>query len=132
MKINLVGKNGDITDELRNYAYKKLENLEKVLSSVKQDGGEVSVNFELGRSSEHHKSGDVFHSDCHININGKDFYASSDKEDLHQAIDEIKDSLYEDIRRYKGRNDTLFIRGARSIKKMLKGLSKRNPWTAKY
>jgi hypothetical protein len=32
----------------------------------------------------------------------------------------------------KDRNQTLFKRGATSVKKMMKGLSKRNPFTAKY
>ncbi len=132
MKINLLGKNIELTDALKDYAEKKVGDLEKFISSMETSDGEVVVSFELGRSTEHHKSGSVFHSDCHITINGKDFYAESDKEDLYQAIDEIKENLYEDIRRYKERRNTLFIRGARSVKKMLKGLSKRNPFTSKY
>jgi len=132
MQINLKGKNIELTEQIKDYALKRVTNLEKLLSSMETEKGEINVYFELGRSTEHHKSGLVFHSDCHININGKEFYAESDKEDIYQAIDEIKDSLYEDIRRNKERRSTLFIRGARSVKKMLKGLSRRNPFTSKY
>ena len=32
---------------------------------------------------------------------------------------------------FKNRRDTLFLRGARSVKKMIKGLSNRNPFTSK-
>jgi putative sigma-54 modulation protein len=132
MKINLQGKNIEITSAIHDYVIKRVTNLEKLLSTIEAGGGEVMVNFEVGKSTKHHKSGVVFHSDCLINIDGKKFYASSDKEDLYQTIDEIKESLYEEIRRFKDRKQTLFRRGASSLKKMLKGLSKRNPFTSKY
>jgi len=132
MKINLQGKNFELTPAIKDYVQKRVTNLEKLLSTIETKGGEIMVNFEVGKSTKHHKSGVVFHSDCLININGKKFYSSSDKEDLYQAIDEIKESLYEEIRRFKDRKQTLFRRGASSVKKMLKGLSKRNPFTSKY
>ena len=66
-----------------------------------------------------------------IKIDGKDFYGSADKEDLYEAIDAIKDSLYNELNKNKDRSQTLLYRGARSIKKMMKGLSRRNPFTAK-
>lgn len=132
MKINLQGKNFELTPTITDYVQKKVTNLEKLLSTIEKDGGEVMINFEVGKSTKHHKAGEVFHSDCLININGKKFYSSSDKEDIYQAVDEIKESLYEEIRRFKDRKQTLFRRGASSIKKMLKGLSKRNPFTSKY
>ena len=132
IKINLQGKNFELTPAIKDYVLKRVTNLEKLLSSIEEGKGEIMINFEVGKSTKHHKSGIVFHSDCLININGKKFYYGSDKEDLYQAIDEVKENLYEEIRRYKDRKQTLFRRGASSIKKMLKGLSKRNPFTSKY
>ncbi len=132
MQINLKGKNIDITETIHDYVQKRVTNLEKLLSTIEAGGGEVMVNFEVGKSTKHHKGGEVFHSDCLINIDGKKFYASSDKEDLYQAIDEIRETLFREIRKNKDRKQTLFRRGASSVKKMLKGLSKRNPFTSKY
>ena len=132
MKINLQGKNMELTEAIKDYVLKRVTNLEKLLSTIETRGGEVMVNFEVGKSTKHHKSGVVFHADCLININGKKFYSSSDKEDLYQTIDEIKESLFNEIRKNKDRRQTLFKRGAASVKKMMKGLSKRNPFTSKY
>ena len=132
MKINLQGKNMELTEAIKDYVLKRVTNLEKLLSTIETRGGEVMVNFEVGKSTKHHKSGVVFHADCLININGKKFYSSSDEEDLYQAIDEIKESLFNEIRKNKDRRQTLFKRGAASVKKMMKGLSKRNPFTSKY
>ena len=103
-----------------------------MLSGIEAKEGRVMVNFEVSKSTNHHKSGDIFHADCLIKIDGKEFYFSADKEDLYQAIDAVKDSLYHEINKNKDRRQTLLKRGAASVKKMLKGLSKRNPFTSKY
>ena len=132
MQINLLGKNIELTEAIKDYVSKRVTNLEKLLSNIEKGGGEVKVNFEVGKSTKHHKSGVVFHTDCLIKINGKEFYGSADKEDLYQAIDALKDSLYNEINKNKDRTQTLFKRGSSSVKKMLKGLSKRNHFTSKY
>ncbi len=132
MTINLIGKNFELTEPIKDHIIKRINNLEKLLSSIEEEGGEVFASFEVGKSTRHHKQGEVFHADCLITIDGKKFYAESDKEDLYQTIDEIKEVLFREIMKHKDREQTLFRRGAKSIKKMMKGLSKRNPWTSKY
>lgn len=132
MQINLQGKNIELTEAIKEYVLKRVTNLEKLLSGIEAKGGEVNVKFEVAKTTNHHKSGDIFHADCLIKIDGKEFYGSADKEDLYQAVDAIKDSLYNEINKNKDRAQTLFKRGAASVKKMMKGLSKRNPFTSKY
>lgn len=131
MQINLLGKNIELTETIKDYVLKRITHLEKLLSGIEAKGGEVNVNFEVGKSTNHHKGGEVFHADCLIRINGKEFYSSSDQEDLYVAIDEVKETLFNDIQKNKDRKQTLFKRGASSVKKMMKGLSKRNPFTSK-
>ncbi len=132
MQINLQGKNIELTDPIKDYVLKRVTNLEKLLSSIKTERSEVSVRFEVGKTSNHHKSGEVFHANCLIKIDGKEFYSSAEEEDLYQAIDSVKETLFNEIGKNKDRRQTLFKRGAISVKKMLKGLSKRNPFTSKY
>lgn len=132
MQINLQSKNIELTDEIREYALKRVTNLDKLLSHHEEAGGEVKAQMEISRSTNHHKAGDVFHADCTINIDGKRFYGASDNEDLFSAIDTVKEKLYSEIDKDKKRTQTLMKRGAASVKKMLKGLSKRNPFTSKY
>lgn len=132
MQINLQGKNIELTDAIKDYVLKRVTNLEKLLEKIENGEGEAKARFEVSRTTNHHRSGDVFHATGHITVNGKDFYSGVDGEDLHQAIDEVKENLFNEISREKDRKQTLFRRGAKSVKKMLKGLSKRNPFTAKY
>ena len=132
MQINLQGKNIELTESVKDYVFKKVTNLEKLLSNIETKKGEARVNFEVTRTTNHHKAGDIFHADCIINIAGEKFYGSSDHEDLYSAIDEVKEKLFSEIGKTKDRRQTLYKRGASSVKKMLKGLSKRNPFTSKY
>ena len=132
MQINLQSKNMELTEAIHDYVLKRITNLEKLLTGIEKRQGKVLVSFEVSKSTNRHKSGEIFHADCLVNIDGKEFYSSADKEDLYEAIDAIKNSLYHEINKNKDRTQTLFHRGARSVKKMLKGLSKRNPFTSKY
>ena len=67
-----------------------------------------------------------------LKFDGKEFYASADKEDLYEAIDAVKDTLFKEMNRSKNKKRVLKTRGARSVKKMMKGLSKRDPRTGTY
>ncbi len=132
MQINLQGKNMELTEAIKDYILKRVTNLGKLLAGLEKKGGEAMVNFEVVKTTNHHKAGEIFHAACRINIDGRKFYSESDHEDLYGAIDEVKDSLFNEIEKNKDRKQTLFRRGAHSVKKMLKGLSKRNPFTSKY
>lgn len=132
MKINLLSKNIEITPAIRDYVEKRVTNLEKVLTKIEEKGGEIIVSFEVSKSTNHHKSGAHLHADCLINIDGEKFYSSADEEDLYRAIDVVKDSIFREINKSKDRKQTLYKRGALSVKKMMKGLTKRNPFTSKY
>ena len=122
----------ELTPPIKDYVLKKITNLEKLLWRIEVGKSEAMVYFEVARSTKHHKSGEIFHADCLINISGEEFYSSADTKDLYTAIDTVRENLFNEIQKHKDRKQTLFKRGAASIKKMLKGLSKRNPFTAKY
>ena len=132
MQINLQGKNIELTPAIKDYVLKRVTNLEKLLAKIEAVKGEARVHFEVEKTTNHHKSGEIFRADCSININGEDFYAGVEKEDLYAAIDAVRDDLFNKIEKNKDRKQTLFRRGAASVKKMMKGLSKRNPFTSKY
>jgi putative sigma-54 modulation protein len=132
MQINLQSKNIELTEAIKDYVLKRVTNLEKLLSNIETKKGEAKVKFEVTKTTNHHKAGEIFHADCIISVAGKKYYGSSDNEDLYSAIDEVKNTLFNDIQKNKDRRQTLYKRGALSVKKMLKGLSSRNPFTSKY
>jgi putative sigma-54 modulation protein len=132
MQINLQGKNMELTEAIKDYVLKRVTNLEKLLTNIEVERGEARVDFEVVKTTNHHKAGDIFHASCKININGQKFFSENDNVDMYAAIDAVKETLFNEINKNKDRRQTLFRRGAASVKKMLKGLSNRNPFTSKY
>ena len=132
MTINLQSKGMELTPAIHDYVIKRITNLEKLLEKMEMEGGSAVVSFDLSKNTNHHKAGSIFHADCRIQIKGEEFYGSADEEDLYVAIDVVKENLFREISKNKDRKQTLFKGGAASVKKMLKGLSDRNPFTSKY
>jgi len=125
MNINLLAKNIELTSAIRDYVEKKITNLGKILNKLEEEGADIFVHFEVGRSTNSTKKGDFFHADCSITIKGENFYASADEVDLYQAIDTVKENLFNKINKKNEKQKTLFRRGASKIKKILKGLYRR-------
>ncbi len=124
MNINIKATNLELTDPINEYVIKRVTNLGKLLQKIQDAGGEVLVSFEVAKTTNHHNAGQIFHADCSIVIDGDQFYSSSDKEDLYEAIDDCKDQLFHEIRKTKEKKTTLLKRGAQKIKDLIRGISK--------
>jgi ribosomal subunit interface protein len=128
MNTNIKATNMELTGAISDYIKKRLTGIEKFVKV----GERVIAYIEVGKTTNHHKQGDVFMAEFNIEIGGTKFYTVSEKEDLYVAIDEAKGEIVRQITNNKDRKQTLYKRGAKSIKKMLKGISDRNPFTSKY
>jgi ribosomal subunit interface protein len=128
MNINIKATNMELTGAISDYVNKRLSGIEKFV----KEGDRVIVYVEVGKTTNHHKQGDVYRAEFNIEISGTKYYTFSEKEDLYEAIDDAKGEVVRQITSNKDRKQTLFKRGASSVKKMLKGISGRNPFTSKY
>ena len=128
MSINIKATNMELTSAISDYVNRRLVRIEKFI----KDGEEMIAYIEVGKTTNHHKQGDIFRAEFNIEISGAKFYTFSEKEDLYVAIEDAKEEIVRQIKTNKDRKQTLFKRGAKSIKKMLKGISDRNPFTSKY
>jgi ribosomal subunit interface protein len=106
----------ELTRGINNYIDKRVLGISKFVK-----GGEMAVFVEVGKTTNHHKQGDIFRAEFNIEISGAKFYAFSEKEDLYTAIDDAKKEIIRQISSNKDRKQTLFKRGASSIKNILKG-----------
>lgn len=122
MNINIKATNIDLTSEIKDYVNEKINSLYKFLPRT-SDG----VFFvEIGKVSNHHQNGpDVFMAEIRFNVEGKDFYIKDTSGELFAAIDLIRDEALREIKERKEKSQTLFVRGARKIKKRIKGMK---PW----
>ncbi|MDQ5971395.1 MAG: putative sigma-54 modulation protein [Patescibacteria group bacterium] len=126
MNINIKATNIELTDAIREYVEKKVESVSKFLNN-----SNVQVQVEVAKTTNHHKNGEVFKAEIDIRADGKKFFTVSEGEDLYATIDEARESMMRELTHNKDRERTLYKRGAASVKKMLKGISKRNPFTSK-
>ncbi len=125
--INIRATNIKLTNAINRYTYNKISSIEKFTKD-----SEISGYIEVGKINNHHKRGEIFKAEINIFFNGNHFFTVSKKEDLYKAIDEAKEDIVRMITQKKDRKQTLFKRGAMSVKKMLKGISKRNIFTSRY
>ena len=128
MNINIKATNMELTSAITDYVNKRLAGVEKFI----KEGEKMIAYIEVGKTTNHHKQGDIFRAEFNIEISGAKFYTFSEKEDLYTAIEDAKEEIVRQIKTKKDRKQTLFKRGAVSIKKMIKGISDRNPFTSKY
>lgn len=119
MKINEKGVNMDITSDIRDYLYKKLEHVEKFLNPADQS---TMCDVELGKISNHHNKGDVFRTEINLHIAGKNLRAESEMDDLFASIDIAKDEIIREIQTNKDKKVSMMKRGGAKIKNMIKGL----------
>ncbi len=123
MKISYKTKDMEMTPAIQEYADKRLSALDRF---VAQDDESVLCVVELGKTTKHHKSGDVFRAEVSLHIAGKDLYAVSERDDLYVAIDEVRDEIVRQVTSHRDKTTTLMRRGAAQIKNMVRGFDPRN------
>jgi putative sigma-54 modulation protein len=120
MKINIKATGISLTPSISEYAEKKLNMLDKFFREE-----ESLINIEVGKTTRHHKSGDVFRAEIHITADGEEYYAVSETEDLYAAIDEVKDEIIHELTSRRKKAYRLFKKGGAKIKNLLKGIMSR-------
>jgi putative sigma-54 modulation protein len=123
MNIKIRSVNFDITPAINDYVMKKISLLEKFLPQ----GDGVICEVEIGRTTRHHKSGDIFRAEVNIKEpGGKQVFAVAEEADLYSAIDIVRDDAERVIISQKSKRETLIKRGGAKVKELLKRIDIRN------
>lgn len=118
MKIKITATNIELTSAIESYVDEKLKSVEKF--AIPHENEEPILEVEIGKSTNHHQSGDVFKAEVNMRVRGKYFRASVEKDDLYAAIDEVRNELVRELTSHKDRARTLVRKGAGAIKNMLR------------
>jgi len=100
MIINIKVKNFELTSSIKEYIEIKLKYLEKFLVKELEEGS-VMIDFEVAKTTRHHKKGNIFYAEANLKIMGTVLRAEKTSDDLLAAIDKVKDILAEEIKRFK-------------------------------
>lgn len=117
MNINIKGTHMELTPAISEYVTKKVSMLEKFL---KGKADQATLQVEVGKTSTHHKNGDVFRAEINLSIPGQVFRTEVERHDLYVAIDQAKEEMVERLSASFGKKENLFRQGARKLKKLLR------------
>lgn len=117
MNIQIKATNISLTPEIESYLRKRLSKADRFLN---EERGSELTRVELSKTTNHHRSGDLFRAETTLELKGKSLFAYAEEEDLYPAIDRMQAEIIREIVSHKGRRQSLFLRGASRIKKMLR------------
>jgi ribosomal subunit interface protein len=109
-----IAKNIELTEALRNRVESELEKLKKVTPN------DARIYVEIGKTSNHHKHGDVYKAEGKVSLPGKEYFADIITDDLYAAIGDLGNELFSQITQSKSRTRSLVRKGQSIIKKLLR------------
>jgi len=121
MEIIIKSKNLELTTDLQKFIEEKIGGLKKFINILKEDKTEVGrtlseIFVEVEKENKHHRKGDIFKAEARVHLPGKTLIAISQRDDLKQAIVEVKDELQQEIKKYKLKRKEVAIRKLRKNK----------------
>jgi len=97
IKVNIKATNIDLSDPIREYVYKKIDALKKFV----HDDEEVMVDIEVGKTTHHHHSGDIFRAEINVYAPTRAYRAVAETVDLYAAIDLMQNEILNEMRTEK-------------------------------
>ncbi len=112
----ITGDDFAITPAIREYIEKRFRKLDMF------DKGAHPIDLYINalRTTAHERP-DAYRVEVKCHVDARDFFVAVERGDFMRAIDEAKQELWREITHDKDKRTTLFHRGARRIKKLLKG-----------
>ena len=80
MKIKITTTNIELTSAIESYVQEKIRSVEKF--ALPHESEDPIAEVEIGKTTNHHQSGDVFRAEVNLRVRGKHFRATSEKDDL--------------------------------------------------
>jgi putative sigma-54 modulation protein len=114
MKINIKATNLKLTPSIEDFVEEKIGSLEKFTHGI------LEAIVEVGKTTNHHKSGPFFRAEADLVLPGKVLRAEAEEKDLYIAITRVKDELQTEVKKYKEKMIARRKRGARTAKRIFK------------
>lgn len=103
----------DLTPALTNYVEKRLSKVDQLIDD---EDTSAQVDIEIGKEVPDQHSGDIFYAKIGLHFAGGYLFSDAKKDDLYAAIDGAQEEIVREVRKKKGKRETLMRRGARAVK----------------
>jgi ribosomal subunit interface protein len=114
--INIKATNMELSDELRSLLEQKIQALEKFIPN---DESDVVCQAELERMTDK-QSGRIQRAEVNLRVAGKLYRAEATEEQMEKAIDSVRDEIKRELRKARGKEQSLMKRGGQAIKRMVR------------
>jgi len=107
MRISIKATNLELTPGITDFIEKKIGSLEKFSRVIKEDKiqskgkPKVEVWVEVGKATRHHRKGPYFRAECQMRTPKKSLRAVAEEENLESAINQVKEAMEKQIKKYK-------------------------------
>jgi putative sigma-54 modulation protein len=95
MKIDIKGTNMELTEAIKDYVNEKIGSMEKFFDNI------IEARVDVGKTTNHHQKGDVFRAEVNLQVPHTLLRAEAEREDLYMAINEVKDEIQRQLKKYK-------------------------------
>lgn len=119
MRHNIKTTEFPLTEAIRDYINNKIDHLDKFVNPAHKEP--LICDIEIGKTTNHHKNGDLFKAEFTIHIGSKSLRSECVEEDLYTAIDKATEDMAEEIKSFKDKKISLLKRGGAKIKSIIKG-----------
>ncbi len=119
MRTNIKYTRLSSTPDIEKHIASRMQTIQKLVDS-KDESAQAQV--EVSKTSDHHKTGDVYRAEINMHIAGADFYAFSEGSDLLGTLDAVRDDIVRKIKTNKDKRVSFVRRGGRKIKNYLRGI----------
>lgn len=119
IKTNIKVTGIELSPAVSDYLTKKVETLSKLIDPADES---AMCDIEVGKTTGHHKTGDVYRAEINLRITGKQLRAVAEKGSLYAAIDAMKDEISHELKSYKTKKLTILKKSGQKMKQILRGL----------
>ena len=108
-----------MTPAIKDYITKSMAHLNKFVNT--SDAELPMCYVEMGKTTNHHKNGELFKAEFTVHIGGKSLRAEAQEEDLYSALDKVTEEMTEELKSFKDKKNSFIRRGGIKLKLLLKG-----------
>ena len=100
MRFQVKAKGFELTPSLQQFVEEKMMSLEKYVSRWDENNS-VLLTVEVAKNTKHHNKGEVFYAEANLQIPKHLLRVEETAEDMHTAIDILKDRLKNELLKLK-------------------------------
>lgn len=118
MRIIIKTTNIKLTAGIEDYVQEKIGSIDKFLDNM--DRNVIEARVEIGKITRGQQKGDIFRAEVNLSLPGRLLRAEAEEMNLRTAIDRVKEEIQREVKKYRGKKEAKFKRGARRAKRLIR------------